>query len=90
MRAGPVSFIPAQFGPTTASNRSFLQYRVLDVLAEIGAERDVVDIHEDRMLAVVALQPIADASGDRVGVGPAVGNDDLRHRSQMLMHQAPP
>jgi len=89
--AGRAGFVHP--GPIRADHRQqkiVLQDSVLDVLAEIRPERDIVDVHEDGMLAVVTLQPIADASGDRVGIGPAVGNDDLRHRLQMLMHQGLP
>ena len=43
------------------------------MVAEVGAERDLVDIHEDRILAIVARQPVEDAAGDRGGIRAARG-----------------
>src|SRR5262245_55177832 len=42
-----------------------LGQRLRNVLAKIHPERDVVDIHEDGVLAVMLRQPIADAAVDR-------------------------
>src|SRR5581483_591236 len=52
---------------------------LLDMLAEVGAEGNVVDVHEDGVAPVVAHQAITDATGNGVGIRAAVGNDDLRH-----------
>ena len=51
--------------------------RVVDMLAEIDAERDVVDVDEEIRLAEMLGQPVEDAPRHG-GVGPAIGHDDLR------------
>ncbi len=50
--------------------------RVVDLLAEIDPERDVVDIDEQVGLAEMLRQPVEDAPGHG-GIGPAIGEDDL-------------
>jgi hypothetical protein len=54
---------------------------LLDVGAKIDAERDVIDVHEHRLLAVLRGEAIEDPPGDRRAVGAAVGDQDRRHRS---------
>jgi hypothetical protein len=52
-----------------------------DVLAKIDAERNVVDIHEYRVMAVSGREPVKYPSGDPCGIRSAVGKDQLRHLS---------
>jgi hypothetical protein len=49
---------------------------IVDMFAEIDAERDVVDIDEQVGLAEMLRQPVEDAPGHG-GIGSAVGEDDL-------------
>jgi hypothetical protein len=51
--------------------------RIVDMLAEIDAERDIVDIDEQARLAEMLRQPVEDAPGHG-GIGAPVGDDDLR------------
>ena len=75
----PLSLGAAQRAPTMASSRSQRFSVSLDVLAEIEPERDRVDVHEHLIGAVMPDQAIEDASGDRAGVVPAIGEDDGWH-----------
>jgi hypothetical protein len=52
----------------------------VDVSPEIDAERNVVDIHEHRVRAVMRDKVIENAPGNSSGIGPAVRDGDLRHR----------
>ena len=53
------------------------QQFALDVLAEIGSEWNVVDVHEDGLIAEMPGEPVTDAAGDGVGILTA----DRRSRS---------
>ncbi len=49
------------------------------MLAKVNAERDAVDVHENRVFAIMIGETIADAPGDGIGIQTAIGNHDLRH-----------
>jgi len=52
----------------------------MDLSAKIGAERDIIDVHEHRFLAVIGRQVIENAAGDGGGIGAAIRDHDCRHR----------
>jgi erythromycin esterase-like protein len=54
--------------------------RFADVGAKIDSDRDVVDVHEHAVLAVMGGKAVEDASRHRGSVRTAVGDGDLRHR----------
>ena len=48
--------------------------------AKIDAERDVVDVAENRLAPIARDEPIEDAAGDDPGIFPPVGDRDARHQ----------
>ena len=51
--------------------------RVEDVGAKVRAKRDTIDIHEDRVLAVMDDEAIANTTRHHVGIGTAIRDRDL-------------
>src|SRR5262249_17170905 len=49
-----------------------------DVLPEIDAGRNIVDVAEHRVLSVVVRQPVENATGDDSRIFPSIGNRDPR------------
>src|SRR5262249_9836963 len=56
-----------------------LTQRVLDVVGEAHAHRDVIHILEDVLPAEACYQAVVDASRKRGAVGAPVGDEDLAH-----------
>jgi len=54
--------------------------RVEDVGAKVRAKRDTIDIHEDRVLAVMDDEAIANTTRHHVGIGTAIRDRDLWHQ----------
>src|SRR5215469_7028955 len=50
----------------------------VDVLPEIDAGRDIVDVAEHRVLSVLVRQPVENAAGDDSRIFPSIGNRDPR------------
>jgi hypothetical protein len=46
------------------------------------ARRNIVDVAEDRFLAVMGDQPVENPAGHRLGIRAAVGDGDLGHQSR--------
>ena len=51
-----------------------------DVLDEVLARRDVVDVHEDLCRAEARTQAVVQASGIRARLAAAIGDEDMRHQ----------
>ena len=49
-----------------------------DVDAKVLAERNIVDVHEDRILAITVGEAIPNAARHHLGIGTPVGDRDLR------------
>ncbi len=56
-----------------------LQQSPPDMFAEVGAERNIVDIDEHGLFAVMRNQPIKNTAGHSRRIRPAIGNQDPRH-----------
>ena len=76
----PSEAMPTHCGPTMARQNIGLEQGLVDMDAKIDAWRDIVDVAEDRFLAVMGDQPVENPAGHRLGIGAAVGNGDLGHQ----------
>ena len=59
-----------------------LEQGLVDMDAKIDARRNIVDIAEDRVLAVMGDQPVENPAGHRLGIRAAVGDGDFGHQSR--------
>ena len=57
----------------------FFAQGLLDVLSKVNPQRNVVDVHEDGIIAEVPSNAVTNASSDGIGVFAAIGNGNLRH-----------
>ena len=58
--------------PDDGDQHVAVEQGIPDVVAKIGAERDAVDVHEDRAFAKLAGEPILDPPRDGVGIRAAI------------------
>jgi hypothetical protein len=56
-----------------------LAERLSDLRAEIDAERNIIDIHKNGVVTVLARQPVPNSPGHRVRIGSSIRNRDFGH-----------
>ena len=59
--------------------RAALGQRLLDMVAIVDAERNVVDVHEYGALAKMVRQPVPDTTCDRIGILSSISDSNFRH-----------
>jgi hypothetical protein len=50
-----------------------------DVMAKVFAKRNVINVHEDAVFAIMGGEPIANATRHHVGISAAIRDRDLWH-----------